>query len=486
MAKNNRPGPIVPGAAVNAIFCGITLLLNGCEVGPGYQRPQVPQAASYKSQSTTRPSSQTARVPADWWNLYHDDELDHLILTSNANNQSVKQAIARLDEARALAHIAGSYLYPTITLDPTFTRTRTSGNIVSPVTGAKENPITYNDWIVPFDLHYEVDIWGRLRRQTEAATAQARASQFDLAAVRLTIATDTAVYYFALRSFDAQINILDQTVKAYAEQVRIVGVQLKNGIVPPTDYYQAQAQLESTVAQLRDARRAREDEEHALATLCGIAAPVFAVAANPLVNPIAPVVPAGLPGELLTHRPDVAEAEQNVVAANAQVGVATADFYPAFTLTGDAGFESASAASVFDWQSKIASIGPSLSMPIFEGGRLVNNLRYTKAQRSEATAAYVGDVLAAYADVEDALTDLHALSDEVVSLHRAVDASVEYRRIAVVQYQRGLVNYLTVIDAERTLLGNQLTLAETVNQQMAASIHLIQALGGGWKPDGQN
>jgi len=193
-------------------------------------------------------------------------------------------------------------------------------------------------------------------------------------------------------------------------------------------------------------------------------------------------VPPGLPAQLLARRPDVAEAEQTLVAANAQIGVATAAFYPTFNLTGAAGFESANLSSLFNWRSAVASIAPSISFPIFQGGRLNANLEATEARYRQTVAAYVNQVLVAYADVEDALTDLHALSDEVGSLREAVSASENYLRLAQAQYKFGLADYLIVIDAERTLLANQLSLAQAVNLQMAASIHLIKALGGGWNP----
>jgi multidrug efflux system outer membrane protein len=260
-------------------------------------------------------------------------------------------------------------------------------------------------------------------------------------------------------------------------------VQLKNGLVGPIDLYQAQAQIEATQAQLRDVQRARADEEHALAVLCGRPAPTFSVAADPLLEAAPPAVPIGLPGQLLTRRPDVAEAEQDLVSLNAQVGVATAEFYPTFTLTGSAGFESASFDHLLDWRSRIASIGPSVSVPIFEGGRLQANLAAVKAQYQQAVAAYLNQVLIAYSDVEDALTDLHALSDEVGRLRASVTASQNYLSAAKIQYKQGLVTYLVVIDAERTLLTNQLTLSQDINQQMAASVHVIKALGGGWDAD---
>jgi multidrug efflux system outer membrane protein len=203
---------------------------------------------------------------------------------------------------------------------------------------------------------------------------------------------------------------------------------------------------------------------------------------NPLREASPPEVPPGLPSELLARRPDVAEAEQNVVAANAQIGVATANFFPRFTLTATAGLESFDISSLFTWQSRAASIMPSVSIPIFEGGRLKAQLEATKAAYRETVAAYVNQVLIAYGDVEDALTDLHATSDEAQNLRAAGTASREYLRLANVLYKQGLADYLVVIDAERTLLANQVSLAQMINLQMGASIRLIKALGGGWNP----
>jgi multidrug efflux system outer membrane protein len=469
---------------VNILRGALVLLacaLAGCEVGPNYARPKIEEPAAFNSQPETRPAPPIA---AEWWRLYHDNELTQLIAKANESNQNLRQAVARVDQARALARVAASFLLPTVTADPSYTRVHTSANQPSVLTGAASgSSATYNDWQIPFDLAYEIDVWGRVRRSVEASAAQATATADDLAVVRLTVTTDVATDYYALRALDAQEQIYQQTVAAYSDQVRLVSAQLNNGLVAPTDMYQAQAQLEATQAQLRDVQRARADEEHALAILCGRPASSFSVLANPLLEAAAPVVPAGLPGQLLTSRPDVAEAEQNVIAFNAQVDVATADFYPTFTLTGTAGFESASAEHILDWQSKVASIGPSISVPIFEGGRLESNLAAVKAEYQQSVAAYVNQVLIAYGDVEDALTDLHAITDEVDRMRAAVEASQNYLKIARVQYKQGLVDYLIVIDAERTMLANQLTLSQDVNQQVAASIHLIKALGGGWSAD---
>jgi multidrug efflux system outer membrane protein len=467
---------ILTGTIALATFA---VALPGCLVGPKYARPDVERPAAFKSQPTTQPA---APLPAEWWRLYDDPKLEQLVSMASESNQSLRQAVARVDQARALSRVAASFLLPTVTADPSYTRTRTSANRPSPVTGTSIGKATvFNTWQIPFDLTYEIDVWGRVRRSVEASVAQATATADDLAVVRLTVTTDVATDYYMLRALDAQDQILQHTVTAFVEQVRVVSAQLKNGLVSPIDLYQAQAQLESTRAQLRDVQRARADEEHALAILCGQPAATFSVEANPLIEAAPPTVPVGLPGQLLTRRPDVAEAEQNVVSFNAQVGVATAEFYPTFTLTGTAGFQSASLSHLLDWQSKMVAIGPSVSIPLFEGGRLRNNLVAVKAQYQQAVAAYVNQVLIAYGDVEDALTDLHALTDEVGRMRAAVEASQSYVKAARAQYKQGLVNYLIVTDAERTLLSNQLTLSQDVNLQMAASIHLIKALGGGWE-----
>ena len=465
---------------VPAALAVVGVMAGGCMVGPNYLRPGVEQPAHFKSQAD---SELAPAVPTEWWRLYRDPELAHLIASANESNQTLRQAVARVDEARALARVAGSYLYPTISANPSYARLRTSGNRQSTVTGQKvQQGVNVDDWLIPLDLAYEIDVWGRVRRSFESARAQATATAADAGVVRLTVATDVAQFYYTLRTLDAQAQILTENVSAYQEQVRVLSVQLKSGLVSAIVLHQAQAQLQATLAQQRDVERARANMEHALAILCGRPAPSFGIGANPLHEASLPAVPPGLPAQLLARRPDVAQAEQIVVAANAQIGVATAEFYPRFMLMSSAGFESANVDSLFNWQSRVASIAPSISFPIFQGGRLRANLEATKARYQQAVAAYVNQVLVAYGDVEDALTDLHALTDEAGTLRDAVSASRNYLRLADVQYKQGLVDYLIVIDAERTLLANQLSLAQAVNLQMGASIRLIKALGGGWNP----
>jgi len=449
-------------------------------VGPSYVRPAVEQPTGFKSQ----PAGEAGPpIAADWWRLYAEPELERLIASAQASNQTLRQAVARVDEARALARVAGSYLYPTVSLDPSYSRTRYSGSRASTITGKQvARGVDVSNWTIPLDLSYEIDVWGRVRRSLEAARATAEATADDVGVVRLTVETDVAQYYYTIRALDAQIQILKDTVTAYEEQVRLLSVQLRTGLVSGIVVSQAQAQLKATQAQLSNTARARADTEHALAILCGRPAPSFTVASNPLQEVSPPAVPVGLPAQLLMRRPDVAEAEKNVAAANALIGVATAEFYPRFMLTASAGFQSLNADMLFSWQSRVAQILPSISIPIFQGGRLRANLDATKARYRQTVAVYIEQVLVAYGDVEDALTDLHSFGDQVASLRDAVAESRNYHRLAQVQYKQGLVDYLLVIDAERTLLANQLSLAQAVNFQMSASVHLIKALGGGWDP----
>lgn len=453
----------------------------GCMVGPNHVPPDVTPPAAFKSQAASQAATMDAPpVASDWWRLYGDPELDALITTATASNQTLIQAVAAVDAARAQVRIAGSFRVPTVTLSPTFTRERTSPNVRAPFSGDTSRGGTFNDWVLPVDLSYEIDVWGRVRRTVEAARAQSAASADDAAMVRLTVQTDVAQFYYALRLLDAQAAILAQTVEAYREQVRLLSVQVKTGLASPIVPSQAETQLESTVAQARDVQRARAVQEHALAILCGQSAPAFSIAVRSGREATVPDVPAGLPAMLLTRRPDVAAAEQAVAAANAEIGVAMAAFYPQFNLSSFFGFESANLDSLLDWRSRVASIVPGVTLPIVDGGRRKATLAVTRAQHRQAVAAYVNQVLTAYADVEDALTDLHAYADETQTLRRAVGASREYLRVAQVQFKIGLADYLPVLDAARTLLANELALAQSSTLRVTASIRLIRALGGGW------
>jgi multidrug efflux system outer membrane protein len=438
-----------------------------CMVGPDYRRPAQHMPAAYRSPTTRAAATQPA-LTADWWRLFGDPKLNELEDAALRANTDLRAAMARVMQARAAARITASQFYPTITLDPSVVRSRSAPHTTS------------NLVQIPFDLSYEIDVWGRVRRAYQASVAQARASENDYQVVRLTLAADVAQDYLTLRSLDAQDQILVKSVESFRKQVSLTQTLFRAGLAAQTDVLQAQTQLDSTLTQEIEVRRQRADLEHALAILLGRPPTDLALAAASLDLSI-PAIPAGLPADLLRRRPDVAEAEQNLVAASAQIGVATAQFYPTISLIGAAGFESLDLKHSLDWKNRVWSIGPSVSVPIFEGGQLKAGLAQAKARYDELTATYRGTVLGAIRDVEDSLTDLHHFSDEATAQQQAVQSSRESLRLSQVQYERGLIAYLQVIDAERTLLANELSASQILNQRMVSTVLLIKALGGGWE-----
>ncbi|HMB96016.1 MAG TPA: efflux transporter outer membrane subunit [Tepidisphaeraceae bacterium] len=470
---------------IRRIILGLSCLsLASCEVGPNYKRPDQEMPTTYKSATTQE--SPRPQLSRQWWRLFGDESLDSLEQSALAYNTDIRAAMARVTEARAAAQITGSDLFPTVTLDPSIQRSRAPSNFnngtnASGGAGGRTNTIIH----VPFDLTYEIDIWGRIRRSVEAANATAHASEDDYQLVMQTVEADVAEDYFTIRSLIAQEKILERNVQSFRTQLELTQKQLRAGLLGPTDEYQADAQLEATISQEVETRRQRVDLEHALAILLGRAPSEFDLITTSLdLTP--PTIPAGLPADLLRRRPDVAEAEQNLVAANAQIGEAQALFFPTINLSGSAGFESIDVTHSLDWENRIWSIGANAAQPIFEGGRLTAGLNQVKARYEELNATYRGSVLGAIRDVEDSLTDLHLRADEAVAQGKAVHSSREYVRLSDLQYRQGLVSYLQVIDAERTLLQNELTAAQILNERMTSTVLLMKALGGGWDAEHPN
>ena len=505
----------------------LALLPASCTTGPDYKRPDVKTPEAYKSAA---PEATAQTGPGrEWWLLFNDAELTALIDEALRSNLDLKAAMARVAQSRASARYVKGSFYPVVTLDPSATRTHVpetkvdesvsveqqvsqatsainqitgligelsslaqgngtttgggsqggSGTSGTGTGGATISATTSNRFQIPFDLSYEIDLWGRIRRSYESARAQAQASVYDLEVVRQTLLADLARNYFNLRSFDAQYEILTRNLALYQEQVDLTQNQYKAGLTGEADLLQAQVTLESTRAQAADTQRQRTDLEHAIAILLGRAPAEFSLPVRPLAGTL-PVVPAGLPSDLLRQRPDVAESEQNLAAACAEIGVAQADFYPSVKLTGSAGFQSSDIQDVLDWGGATASFGPSLSLPIFKGGQLKANLEKARARHEELDAVYRSRVLSAFVDVEDALTDLHWRADAADAQGKAVDAAREYLRLVQIQYESGVTDYLHVVIAEKTLLNNELTEAQILNQRMVSSVLLIKAIGGGW------
>jgi multidrug efflux system outer membrane protein len=479
MAKSTVTTKTIATTALSplALLALLSLVEFGCTVGPDYKRPDVELPANYAS-AGEKDAEQKPLAP-DWWKVFGESDLDELETTAIQANHDLRAAAARVVQARAAARAVAGQLYPSLAFNPSISRARFSGNANANTNGQSTTLTTAS---LPLDLSYEVDVWGRVRRSVESADAQAQASADDFGVVLLTLTADVAQNYFVLRSLDAQDEILNRSIELFREQVGMTTTQRNAGIVGQTDLLQAQTQLDATIALEADIRRQRKDAEHALAILTGKPPSEFVLAARKLeLEP--PSVPAGLPADLLRQRPDVAEAEHNLVAANAAIGVAKADFYPQLDLSAAAGLLSIDLQRLFDWQSRVWALGASLSAPIYQGGKLTAQYEQAKARWDELAATFQSTVLKAIADVENSMTDIHLRAEASASQKSAVVSAREYLRLAQLQYRQGLISYLQVIDAERTLLTNELTEAQLLNQRFASTVLLMKALGGGWTPE---
>ncbi|HOV74275.1 MAG TPA: efflux transporter outer membrane subunit [Candidatus Hydrogenedentes bacterium] len=482
--RGNKVGAWMQATAVS----GLILVVCSCVTGPDYQRPALDVPGQYKS--ATESEKAQPGFGSDWWLLFQDPDLAALATKALEANESLKAAMARVEQARASTVSVRSSFFPVVALSPSATRSRSPGvsasGAVSPPgaegvqSGGSSSGTTSTRLSLPFDVSYEIDIWGRLRRSYEAADATAQASVCELEVVRQTLLADLAKDYFELRSLDAQDEILTRNLALYREQVELTQCQVNAGLVDATSLLQAQVQLESARVQAADVRRQRTDLEHAIAILLGRPPSEFSLEPHPL-DAVPPIIPAGLPSDLLRRRPDVAEAERNLAAACAEIGVAKADFFPSISLTGTAGFQSVDAGDLLKWQQRTWSFGPNLSLPIFNGRRLRASLQKAQARYDELQATYRGTVLDAFRDVEDSLTDLHVRADEAENQAKAVDAAREYLKLTQIQYRAGTIDYLQMIDAERTLLTNELSAAQILSQRMVSTVLLIKALGGGWE-----
>jgi multidrug efflux system outer membrane protein len=373
-----------------------------------------------------------------------------------------------------MSDIASSGFWPALSVDPSVQRNRTSET----AGGVSRTQTSYS---VPLELSYELDVWGRVRRLSESADANTKVSAAEFAVVLQTVQANVALNYFSLRALDTQAAMLTKSLALYQHQAELVGKQFKVGLVPQTDLLQATTQVEMTTGQLNEVRRLRINAEHALAVLTGRLPSELSLAPKPLTTEV-PVVPAGLPSELLGRRPDVAAAEHRLIAANASIGQAKADYYPRLTLTGSAGFSTIDASKVVDWQSRVWSAGPSLHLPLFQGGKLDASLEGAKQRYEEALADYRLAVLTAFRETEDVLNDLSNRVGAAESQARVVASARETARLVEMQYRSGLTPYYQLMDAQRTLLSAELAAAQIQNLRLNSTVALVKAIGGGWDP----
>ena len=462
----------------------IGALLAGCAVGPDYKRPEattLPAAYAGATNGWKIAEPQAHLSKGNWWEIFGDAELNRLESNAVAANQELKAAVASFDQARAVTDVTKSGLFPHISLSPTVTAQRNSFN--QPVLArpaGRTNTFPYADILVPLDLNYEVDLWGRVRRRVESAQSLQQADADDLEAARLSIEAEVATDYFTLRALDAEKALLSSSIEVFRKSLELTQNRRVGGIASDLDVAQAETVLKTTQAELPATMLQRAQFEHALAVLTGQPASTFVVTERPL-NAMPPTVPPGLPSQLLERRPDIASAERRMASANANIGVAKAAFFPAIELNGLAGLESLHAGSLFNWQSRLWSIGPSLTMPIFDAGQNRANLRLARAAYDEMVANYRQTVLAAFADVEDNLSAQILLADQSEAETAALQAARKQLDIADNRYRAGLVTYLEVAVAQNTALGIERATVQLRGQQLVAAVALVKSLGGGWQ-----
>jgi len=447
------------------------------KIGPDYQKPTNTVPTEFRNV----PANWRSASPADaqpkqnWWEVFGDSTLNSYIERATTNNQTLKAAMARFDQARASARVTRADLLPTIAANPNGDRLRFSPN-QQPSFGA----LTATTLRLPLDLSYEVDLWGRVRRAFEGSRAEAQASAADLHNALLSIQSEVAQNYFTLRNFDRQREIVLQSIQLRREAKEILNSRVQAGTAPELDLARAETEVASTEADLVRLQRSRSSLETAIAILLGNLAPNFQVPAVETPNTTIPTVPPALPSELLERRPDVARAERQLAAANARIGVARAAYFPSLRITGSAGYVSAELDSLFNWDSRVWSLGPSLSIPLFSGGRNRAALERARSGYDEAIALYRQQVLVAFAEVQEQLTALELLSSESDAIQRTVQAAQRTAELARARYDGGIASYLEVIESQRTLLSTKLESARVQNQRQIATVQLIKALGGGW------
>ncbi len=479
-------GPTLGAAAAAAGIVLIASLLSSSAqagrltIGPDYRPPTNSVPESYKAVElgNWKEGRPLDTVPkGNWWEVFNDTNLNDLEFQALRANQSLKAAIARVDQARATARVARADLLPSLNFDPGFTRQRYSPN-QAPSFG----PVTANTWQTPLDLSYEIDLWGRVRRGFESARADAQGSLAAFGNVLLTLQADVAQNYFRLRALDAEIATVTGTVDLRREQVQLVRSRFNGGIGNDLDIARAETELATTEAEAASLAQNRAELENAIAILAGSNPASFhlAAASPGNWNPPTPEIPAGLPSDLLERRPDVAQAERQLASANARIGVAKAAFFPVLTLTGSGGYVSADVDTLFNWNSRTWSLGPSLSLPIFAGGRNRANYQRSKAVFAEDVANYRQQVLVAFGEVEDSLSGIRHLADQSSAQQRAVTNARRAVDLATSRYTSGIVSYTEVVDASRDALQAERGNAQLAGQRLIADVQLIKALGGGW------
>lgn len=465
-----------------ALVSGVCILATGCTVGPKYARPSAPAPASYKEVSDLRaregwkeaqPSD--AALRGDWWKMFGDEELNGLEDQLNKNNQNVAVSFQNYMAARALVRYARAQLFPTVSVGPSV-----SHYVTGPGSTARaSNSLSLNSYELPLDVSWQPDLFGRIRNTVREYSNAAQVSAANLANEKLSEQASLAQYFFQLRGQDALQQLYAQTVKSYEQSLELTKSLLQTGIDSPEDVAQAETNLRTAQANATSLGVARAQYEHAIALLIGQPASTFSLSFKPLeARP--PVVPAGLPSQLLERRPDIAAAERTMAEANALIGVGKAAYFPAISLSATGGTQASAIGSVLSWPARFWSLGGSVSETLIDFGARRATVQQYQAQYQADVANYRQTVLNAFREVEDYLASVRILATQVDQQASAVRASRQYLDIAVARYQTGVDTYLNVLTAQDSLLNNQLSQLNLRTNQMTSSVQLIAALGGGW------
>lgn len=485
MRANLRPQSAKRCRVALALFCA-ALLVESCNVGPKYNPPSVQAPATFKEvtpDDLKKMDGWKVAEPKDtalhgkWWELFGDPELNSLEEQVSISNQNVAASFSNFMAARAVVRQARSQYYPTVTVGPSILREHQPSTSVNST--ASSSGRTFASFVLPFDATWTPDLWGRVRNTVKTNVYNAQVSAADLENVQLTTQAELAVDYYELRGQDSLKQLLDSTVVVYKQSLDLTRALYETGIDSDESVAQAETQLNTTLVQATNLGIARAQFEHAIALLVGQPASTFSILVAPLkVGP--PAIPFGIPSELLERRPDIAAAERQMAAANAQIGVAKAAYYPTITLSAAGGFESTSISQWFTWPSRFWSMGPTASQTLFDAGLRRSTVEQFRAQYDAAVANYRQSVLVGFQQVEDNLAALRILSQEIQQQADAVNSAQRVVTLATDRYRLGIDPYLNVIVAQASLLTNQQTDVSLRVQQITASVQLIEALGGGW------
>jgi len=456
----------------------LTLLLGACTLAPPLKTPDIPTADAYKELGPWTQAQPADRLPRDsWWTLYDNAELDQLQQRLIAGNPTLAAALANYAQARALADQARAGLFPTLGLSASVERDRES--IHAPLRGPT-TPTYYNVNSVGGNVGYELDLWGQIHNEVAAGEANAAAAAADLENARLSLIAQLVDDYIQLRSLDRDSAILDETVRAYARALKLTEQRHDAGIAPGLDVAQAQTQLDDARSQVAQTLAQRALMEHAIAALLGVSASTFSIKPQ-IVALQLPQIPSGVPTTLLQRRPDIAGAQRRMIAANANIGVARAAYFPALTLGAQGGFQSTGLSNWLSAPSTFWAVGPNALLSVFDGGLRRAQVAQARAEFDASAANYRGTVVGAFQQVEDSLATLNHYHDAAGEEKAAVDAAQRTLNFALALYQQGATDYLTVVTSQTALLQTQLEALNLDTLQLRSSVDLIRALGGGWE-----